>query len=61
MENVSIFQGHLVYFMAICNNLWPFGIVSGHLVHFSRFGMFYQEKSGNPATGERRKPGFDLR
>jgi hypothetical protein len=25
--------------------LWPFGIFCGH---FSRFGMLYQEKSGNP-------------
>jgi hypothetical protein len=24
------------------------GIVRGKLVHFSRFGMLYQEKSGNP-------------
>jgi hypothetical protein len=37
----------VVYFMTICNifiviwlNLWPFGIVSGHLVYFSHFGMF---------------------
>jgi hypothetical protein len=36
--------------------LRPFGIFSGPLVNFvvisyisSRFGMFYQEKSGNPA------------
>jgi hypothetical protein len=44
--------------------LWPFGIFYGHLVYifyghlvyfwsiwyiFSRFGMLYQEKSGNPA------------
>jgi hypothetical protein len=30
-----MFYGHLVYF----------------LVHFSRFGMLYQEKSGNPGRG----------
>jgi hypothetical protein len=29
--------GHFVYFVAI-----------GNLVYFSRFGMLYQEKSGNP-------------
>jgi hypothetical protein len=50
MENVSIF-GHLEYFTAIWYNfnLWPFGIVCGHLAFFPRFGMMYQEKSGNPA------------
>jgi hypothetical protein len=26
----------------------PFGIFSGHLVYFPRFGMLYREKSGNP-------------
>jgi hypothetical protein len=26
--------------MAIWYHLWPFGIVSGHLVYFSHFGMF---------------------
>jgi hypothetical protein len=29
--------------------LWPFDIFYGYLVYFSRFGMLYQEKSGNPA------------
>jgi hypothetical protein len=28
--------------------LWPFGLFYGHLVHFSRFGLLQQEKSGNP-------------
>jgi hypothetical protein len=36
MEGVGEFCGHLVYFMVIRNI-------------FSRFGMFYQVKSGNPA------------
>jgi hypothetical protein len=31
--------------MAFWNNLWPFGIIYGHLVYFCIFG---QEKSGNP-------------
>jgi hypothetical protein len=31
-ENVGIFYDHLVYFTAIVNNLWPFGIFCGHLV-----------------------------
>jgi hypothetical protein len=34
--------------------LWPWGLFYDHLVYFvaicySRFGMLYQEKSGNPA------------
>jgi hypothetical protein len=41
--------------MAIMDILWPFGIFYDHLVYvfvghcniFSRFGIFYQEKSGN--------------
>jgi hypothetical protein len=37
MEDVCILFGHLVYFMAICYILWPFGIFYGYLVHFSRF------------------------
>jgi hypothetical protein len=28
--------------------LWLFGILRGCLVYFSRFGMLYEEKSGNP-------------
>jgi hypothetical protein len=28
--------------------LWPFGIFCGRLVHFSRFGILHQGKSGNP-------------
>jgi hypothetical protein len=43
--------------MAICYILWPFGIFYGHLVYFvviwynfPRFGMLYQEKSGNHAA-----------
>jgi hypothetical protein len=34
--------------MAIGNILQTFGIFYGHLVHFSGFGITYQEKSGNP-------------
>jgi hypothetical protein len=44
----------LVYLMALWSAtrivLWPFGIFHGHLVHFSRFGMLCQDKSGNPDT-----------
>jgi hypothetical protein len=52
----------LVYYMAIWNILWPFGIYYGHseywnsnlcsvnLVYFPHFGTLYQEKSGNPVS-----------
>jgi hypothetical protein len=50
MEDVGIFYGHLVNFPAIWHIAWPFGIFSPFLVHFTRFGMLYQEKSGNPGT-----------
>jgi hypothetical protein len=39
-ENVVVFYDHLEYFSTIWYNLWPFGIVCGHLVYFSLFGMF---------------------
>jgi hypothetical protein len=45
-------------FMSIWSILRPFGICCLHLVYFMdfgyifpRFGMLYQEKSGNPADG----------
>jgi hypothetical protein len=38
---VYIFYGHLVF-------LWPDGVFCDYLVYFSRFGIFYQENSGNP-------------
>jgi hypothetical protein len=40
--------GHLVYFTAIWYSLWPFGILGVIWYIFSRFGIFYLEKSGNP-------------
>jgi hypothetical protein len=45
----------LKYFMVKWSILWPFGILSSHLVYimaiwyiFPSFGMLYHEKSGNP-------------
>jgi hypothetical protein len=46
----------LVYFTTIWNilqpfsihNLWPFGIVCGHLVFFPRFGMLGSRKIWQP-------------
>jgi hypothetical protein len=46
MEDVGIF-------MAKWYTLWPFGTIFGHLVYFSRFGMLYREKSGNPVLRNR--------
>jgi hypothetical protein len=48
MEDVSIFYGHLVRFMAIWYILRTFVIFYGNLVYFPRYGMLYKEKSGNP-------------
>jgi hypothetical protein len=42
------FYAHLEYFTAIWFNLWPFGIVCGHLVYFLRFGMFGPRKIWQP-------------
>jgi hypothetical protein len=44
MENLGIFFDHLVYFTAIGNILWPFGIFCGNLVYFSPFWYFGPRK-----------------
>jgi hypothetical protein len=49
MEDVGILYGHLVHFTVFCYIVLALGIVCGNLVYFSRFGILYQEKSGNPA------------
>jgi hypothetical protein len=48
-EDDGIFYGHLVHFTVFCYISWTFGIVRGNLVYISRFGILFQEKSGNPA------------
>jgi hypothetical protein len=51
MEDIGTFFDHLVYFTAIGFILWSYlVIIFGLLIYFPRFGMLYQEKSGNPAT-----------
>jgi hypothetical protein len=50
LEDVGILYVRLVYCTAIWHILWPFGTLYFYLVYFSRVGMLYQEKSGNPAT-----------
>jgi hypothetical protein len=37
---LGLSYGHVVF-------LCPCGVFNGQLVYFSRFGMLYQEKSGN--------------
>jgi hypothetical protein len=50
MQDIGIFDGHLVHFTVYCYILWTLGVARGNLVYFSRFGILYQEKSGNPAA-----------
>jgi hypothetical protein len=48
MENLGIFYDHLVYFTAIGNILWPFGIFCGRVVYFSKFWYFVPRKIWQP-------------
>jgi hypothetical protein len=48
MENFDKFYDRLDYFTAVWYNLWPFGIVCGHLEYFSYFGMFGPRKIWQP-------------
>jgi hypothetical protein len=48
MVNLGVFNDHLEFLMAIWYNLWPFGIVYGHLLYFSQFGMFGPRKIWQP-------------
>jgi hypothetical protein len=50
MENLVIFYDHLVYFTAIGNSLWRFGIFFGHLVYFSVFWYFVPRKIWQPCS-----------
>jgi hypothetical protein len=50
MENLGIFYDHLVYFTAIGNILWPFGIFCGRLAYFSPFWYFVPIKIWQPCN-----------
>jgi putative exporter of polyketide antibiotics len=49
MKDIGKFYGHLVYVTAISYILWPCGIFLVIFVYLARFGVLYQQKSGNPA------------
>jgi hypothetical protein len=44
MEDV-VFNDNLEYFTAISYDLWPFGIVCGHLVYFFPFWYVWTDKN----------------
>jgi hypothetical protein len=50
IEDVGIVYVQCVYVMTKWYILWPLGTFCGPLVYFSRFGMLYREKSGNPVV-----------
>jgi hypothetical protein len=52
LQNFDIFYGHLEYFKDIWDILLTFGTLCVHFIHFSGFGMLYQDKSGNPGWGQ---------
>jgi hypothetical protein len=45
MEDIGIFYDHLVYFSAIGNILWPFGMFCGHLEYFFPVLVFCAKKN----------------
>jgi hypothetical protein len=50
MENLGILYDKLVYFTAIINILWPFGIFCDNLVYFSPFCYFGLRKVWQPCA-----------
>jgi hypothetical protein len=52
MKNVCIYYDRLEYLTAIWYKLWPSGIVYGHLVYFSHFGIFGARKIWQPRLQE---------
>jgi hypothetical protein len=53
MDTWSILQSFVIFY-------WTFGIVHGNLVYISRFGILYQEKSGNPDRIRQRRLGREI-
>jgi hypothetical protein len=56
MENVGIFYGHYIgigIFRPKWYILWSFGNLVVIWLIFPRFGIFYPEKSGNPALDQK--------
>jgi hypothetical protein len=53
MSNVGIFYDRLEYFMAIWYNLWPFGIVCGHLLYFFQIWNVWTKKNLATLVGVR--------
>jgi hypothetical protein len=53
MENVALYSGHFEYFMTIGYIYWAFGNFVVIWYIFPRFGILYQEKSGNPALHDK--------
>jgi hypothetical protein len=52
-ENVGIFYAHLEYITAIWYILWSFGYFVVIWFILPRFGILWDEKSGNPGSGKR--------
>jgi hypothetical protein len=52
MENVGLFYGNVVPFVAIWYISWTFDVFCIFLVHFYHFGIMCQEKSGNTGCRE---------
>jgi hypothetical protein len=48
MEEVGIFDGHLVHFTVFCYILWTFGIVRGNLVYFPVWIFCTKKNLANP-------------
>jgi hypothetical protein len=50
MEYVVVYSGHLEYFITNGYILWAFDNFAVVWYVFPRFGILYQEKSGNPGA-----------
>jgi hypothetical protein len=55
MEDVGIFNEHLVHFMVFCYILWTLGIVCSNLVYISRYYIFVPRKIWQPYGRERER------